>query len=108
MRAGLLRKTVVVQSTNESRTSSGAVANTWATHCTRRAAVEPISGKEYFDARAENANVTVKFRLRHDSLTGLITPKMRVSYDSRYFDIESVINTGERDKEIILMCRELV
>lgn len=108
MRAGLLRKVVTVQSTTESRTTTGAVTNTWATFCTRRAAVEPISGREYFDARAENAEISVKFRMRHDSKTGLITPKMRISYDSRYFDIESVINTGERDKEVILMCRELV
>ena len=108
MRAGLLRKTITIQSATESRSSSGSVIETWTNYAIRRASVEPVSGKEYFAARAVNADVSIRFRVRHDSLTGAITPKMRISYDARLFDIESVINSWERDREILMMCRELV
>ena len=76
---------------------------TWSTYATVQASIEPISGREYFAAQSTQADVTHRIRIRYFS--GIV-PKMRVSYNSRIFDILSVINVGERNRELQLMCRE--
>ena len=40
-------------------------------------------------------------------LSGIV-PKMRVKVGSRIFDILSIINVDERNRELQLMCRESV
>jgi len=65
------------------------------------ARVEPLSGRELFQAQQIQASINTRFTIRH--ITG-ITPKMRISYDSKNYQIESVINTNEQNREIQLMC----
>lgn len=106
MRSGRLRHRITVQTPTQATDDRGAPTDTWATYATRWAAVEPLSGREYFGAQQIASDITHQIRVRHDTVTGAINPKMRISYDSRTFDIESAINTGERDREVVLMCRE--
>ncbi len=60
---------------------------------------------QHFAAQSTQADVTHRITLRY--MSG-ITPKMRVNYNSRIFDILSVINVGERNRELQLMCRESI
>ena len=46
-----------------------------------------------------------KIRMRYQAG---ITHKMRVAWGTRLFEIESVLNVGERNREIVLMCSETV
>lgn len=105
MRARALRNKILIEQVTETRDEIGGVIETWSTFATRQAEVEPLNGREYFDSRATQADITIRFRIRY--LNGLV-PKMRVNYDSRYFDIESVINVKEQSKEMVLMCKESV
>lgn len=105
MRAGMLRHKIVVQKFTEVQDVYGEADKTWTTFKTLWAHVSPISGREYFDAKQHTSEISHQVKIRH--LDG-VTPKMRILYDSRYFDIESVINEGERDKQVTLMCREVV
>ena len=103
MRGGRLRHRVIIQTPTEVNDSRGQAIKTWATFATVYAAVEPISGREYFDAAQINAEITTKIIIR--SLPG-VTQKMRVSYDSRLYNIQSIININERDREMHLFCSE--
>jgi len=49
----------------------------------------------------------VSHKIRDAVPTG-ITHKMRVAWDSRIFEIESVLNVGERNRELLLMASESV
>jgi len=69
------------------------------------ASIEPISGREYFSAQTTQADVTHRINLRY--VAG-VKPKMRVKYGSRIFDILSVSNVDERNRELQLMCRESI
>ena len=60
---------------------------------------------EYFAAQSTQADVTHRIVLRFLSV---IIPKMRVKFGSRVFDILSIINVNERNRELQLMCRESV
>ena len=103
MRIGKLRRRITIERVTETQDTDGAVLETWSTYATVQASIELISGREYFAAQSTQADVTHRIRIRY--LSGIV-PKMRVSYNSRIFDILSVINVGERNRELQLMCRE--
>lgn len=105
MRAGALREQIVIQQYTATRDEFGAEVQTWATFATLRASVEPMTGRQLMAAQGIQADVTHRFTTRW--ITGVI-PKMRISFDSRMFDILAAINEGERNRMLILMARELV
>ncbi len=103
MRSKRLRHTVEIQSRSQSEDSHGQLVDTWAEFWTGRALVEPLIGKELFAAQQQHSEVTFKVRMRHkDGVNGA----MRAVYDSRIFNIVSVINVRERGREMVLMCSE--
>lgn len=104
MRAGRLRHRVTIQSATTTVDSFGQPIETWGTFATVWAAVEPLSGREYFDAQQVQSEVSYRVRIRH--LSGVV-PTMRVSYDSRTLEVLAVLNIDERDREMHLMCREI-
>jgi SPP1 family predicted phage head-tail adaptor len=105
MKIGKLRHRITIEQVTETQDTDGSVVETWAVFATIQASIEPISGREYFAAQSTQADVTHRIRLRY--LSG-VTPKMRVNYSSRIFDILSVINVNERNRELQLMCRESI
>ncbi len=105
MRAGRMREQIVIQSVSEARTSTGAIDPTWSTFATVRCAVKPLVGREYFAAQAVNTANQVEFRIRY--LSG-VTTKMRISHDSKIYDIQSVIDIRDIHRELVLMGVEYV
>ena len=106
MRAGELRKYVTIQEkTGETRDSYGSLTWTWQTLQQVYAAIEPLSGREFFDAQEVQADVSVRIRIR--ALAG-VKPDMRVVYGSRVLEILSVLDLEERGQEMHLMCREVI
>ena len=105
MRIGPMRHRITLEAPVESQGSDGSVTRTWAPFAAVWASVEPLLGREYFDAQREQADVSHRVRMRY--LAG-VTHNMRVVLGSRVFEIESVLNAGERNRELVLMCRESV
>lgn len=105
MRAGELRHRVTIQISTEPQNTYGEGVPIWTTFDNVWAAIEPLSGREYWAAQQENAEVNTRIRIRNKQG---ITPKMRVSWGNRIYDIMTVIRVNERDREIHLMCREVV
>jgi len=103
MRAGRLRHLIVIEQASEANDSQGQAIKTWSTFATVHAAVEPLTGREYEAAAQINAETTTRITIRY--LAG-ITQKMRISYDSKLYNIEAMRNIGERDRQIELMCSE--
>lgn len=104
MRAGDLRHRIVIQSNTPTRNDSGEPIESWSTWATVWAAVEPLSGREYFNAHQVTSEVDTRIRLRH--VAGL-TAQMRVSWEGRIYQIQAVIRRDERQREIHLMCSEV-
>lgn len=77
----------------------------WRVKYVCRAAVDPISGREYYAAGQEGSAVTHKVRLRYHAG---ITPAMRLRLGEagRRLEILSVIDWEERHESLLLMCRE--
>ena len=67
--------------------------------------VEPLRAREWRESSLENAEMSGKIVRRYKSG---ITPDMVVTFDSRTFEIKSVINVEERNREQELIVLEKV
>lgn len=107
IQAGKTNRQITIQQNTPTRDANGGLVDAWAALATRWAAVVPLNGKEYFTGKQEASEVSHRVRIRHDPVVAAVTPKMRILCGTRIFDIESVINPREANREIVMMCREL-
>jgi len=103
MRAGRLNHLVIIQQPTEVQDSTGQAVKSWGTYATVWAGVEPLKGREFLETQQINAETTTRIRIR--KLAG-VTKKMRVSYDSRIYNINAILHIHERQREMHLMCSE--
>lgn len=100
MRAGTLTERVTIQETTQTQDGDGGIVDSWADVATVWAAVEPLTGREFFDAAKVNAEVSSRIRIR--ALSGIV-PKMRAVHGSDIYDIHAVMDVDSRGREIHLM-----
>lgn len=105
MQAGWLRHRIKIQKLTETRSASGQVNRDWEDYLSAWASIEPLRGREYLQGKQADASVDHRIRMRYRSG---ITPDMQVVFGSRKFEIVSVINVIEGNRELNLMCREMV
>lgn len=77
----------------------------WDDVATVWAAIDPISGREFYAAEQSQSEVSHKVRCRYRA--GLDTA-MRIVYSRRKFKIISIIDWEERHESLLIMCKELV
>jgi len=96
-RVVLQRKTVIADELKQQTESWTDFAYVWA-------GIEPLTGREYFSARQENADITTRVTIRY---LKDITSDIRVLFGIRIFEVLSVINPKELNQSLVLMCREV-
>jgi SPP1 family predicted phage head-tail adaptor len=107
MRAGLLRHRITIQVDTPTQDDYGEPIASWGTFATRWAAVEPVSGRETVMAGDQQVEASGGVRVRLRRLDG-VSVKHRISWDSRLFDIESVVNDPTNARWQVLYCREVL
>lgn len=105
MKIGKLRHRVILQRKEITEDELKQQSETWVDFAYIWAAIQPLSGREYFSARQETAQVTTRITIRY--LKG-VTPDMRVLFNEKVYEILSVINLDERNISLVLMCKEAV
>lgn len=103
IRAGDLKRQIVIQSRSTGKDSFGQSAVTWTNMVTTRAAITPLSGNELIAAQAQFAETTHHIEIRYR--TG-ITAAMRAIYQGRVFNILSVIDDFTAHRRLVLVCSE--
>ena len=106
MRAGRLRHRVTIQqlvAASPSQDAGGAPDESWADLVTVWGEVAPLKGRELIAAQQVSSEVTGTITIRYRSG---ITARMRAVYGSRNYDLLGVVNTFERNRELILYTRE--
>jgi SPP1 family predicted phage head-tail adaptor len=98
-------KLITLQRRGTTQDTTGQVVETWTQLEQAWASIDPVSGREYFNASGERAEVTHKVSIWYGPT---VAPRDRLVYGSRVFDIRSVINVGERNRDLLLMCTEHV
>jgi len=106
MQAGDLRNRITIERLSApTQDAFGEPIETWSEMLTRWADVTPLEGREFFQAQQTQTAVDHRIRIRYDAEAAQITPVMRVRYNAKLFDIQSVINHEERNEELHLMAR---
>jgi len=106
MRSGLLRHRIDIETQPQTADAYGDIVEPYtAVYSGVPASVIPLRGVQLEQASATANSVSHKVSLRY--LSG-IAPSQRVKFGSRYFDIESVINIRELNRDLELMCIEQV
>jgi SPP1 family predicted phage head-tail adaptor len=103
MRAGTLRRRITIQSLGTASGGFGHPVRAWTDLVSTWGDIEPLSGRELEVARAVQAEVTHQVTIRYR--TGL-TDTMRVVYQGRYFNINSILDVGMRHEQLQMLCTE--
>jgi SPP1 family predicted phage head-tail adaptor len=112
MEPGKLRHTLTIQRNTPTTSETGAAVDSWSTYKTVRGSIQTgasapgmgIRGREFFAADIRNSEVSHNISIRY---TAGITPKMRVLFGARTFDIVAAVDIEERHHEMTLLVREL-
>ena len=105
MRSGRLRHLMWLKEPSLTADGMGGNTKTYGTVEVFWGSVEPLRGREWVQSGLENSEVSGKIVRRYR--LG-ITPDMIVAFDTRTYEIKSVINVEERNREIQLMVEEKV
>jgi len=102
-RVGSKRHLGVIYALVQAKDAMGGPTKQWAEFCKVWCSLIPIKGTERWYSDEKYATATHKVNIRY--LHG-IDPKMQLVARGRTFDIVSVTNIGERDKEMQLIVEE--
>ncbi len=105
MRSGSLRNKINIEHAMNVKNSVGEQTKTWSIFAEVYAEAKPIRSTERFVSQRLQTEVNFQFRVRF--LSG-IEHDMRVVYNERIFDIDSVLNVEERNKELIILASEVL
>lgn len=99
------RHEITIKQPGTTQNSFGEQIETWSDVVTCKASIEPLIGREFYAAKQINSEISVKIRIRHSS-SHQIKPNMIAVYGTRIFEIISVSNYKEQNRETLLMCKE--
>lgn len=105
MESGRLRHRIRLETPASVQDGYGDPVPTWALQAVTWAEVSPLVGRERFAAQQVEGEVDHRVRLRYQAGLG---PTLRVVWQGRRFDVKAVLNLGERNEELELLCTEAV
>lgn len=100
MRAGLLNRQVIIRKSTSTQNSFGEQVRGWSDLMKCWARVVPLSGAERFAAQQAMAEIDTEFTVRY---TTAIRPEMLISYNGLEYDIHSMIDVGDRRRELRIL-----
>lgn len=100
--AGELNKRVTIEYPIETRGGEYSdPQQSWEPLASVWAKVEPLTGREFFQNREQQGELTVRITIR---ALEAVTDKMRVVWNAKTYQIKSVIDPLEFNEEMQLMC----
>jgi SPP1 family predicted phage head-tail adaptor len=102
--AGQLDKRMILQAPTIARADDGAETITWTSLATIWAGIRSLRGREYWQARQVNSDVSHEVTIRYRAR---ISPRFRLIFEGRTFEILTIINSDEGRESLILMCKEV-
>lgn len=108
MNPGEFRHYITIQRATNTFNAARELTQTWAALASLPndwAKIEPFGGTEELDDEMIRATLTHRITMRYRSD---ITVKDRILFESRVFNIERIINTEDRNVEMVILATEQV
>lgn len=99
-----LRRKIEILQLVDGQNEYGESQRVWQAFKSPFASAEPLLGREFFAAEAAQSKVEIKFRLRY---TPGIETTMRIRHRGSDYEILSVVNVEDRDREMLLYARKV-
>ena len=100
-----MREQITLQTEARAADGGGGYAQTFVTHYKAYASVKPVSGAEQYQRGQLTDTQQYEFVIRYRG-DKVVTPKNRILWGSRVFQVKSVINDMERNKYLIIKAEE--
>lgn len=100
--AGKYRTPCIVEQPVETVADMHSVEITWEKYAEIRVAEMPTNGREYQQAMTTIPSLRGIYRVRSDSITRGITPRMRLRIGDRVLGIDSVFDDGGERREVAM------
>ena len=103
MQSGKRNRRCIIERRSDLQNATGEVISTWVEYAKRWSFIRPLSGTEVVQAKQVGASTTHELTMLYcDGLN----PDMRIRYGERIFNIKSIVNAGDRNKEQIVQAEE--
>lgn len=103
--AGRRNTNVSIQIATDSEPNSmGEVNPEYLTSYTRFAGMALTSGREFVAAMSVQPMLSAIIKLPYDSKTKCITPRDRICFDGKVYNISEVMNEGMANEKMVLWC----
>ena len=102
--AGELRQQIQIQANTPTNDAYNQRQDSWSTLVTRWAKIESATGSGYIQSDEVRNLATHRITIRYYAD---VTPRCRVLFGSRIFNIVAVLNTDERKIETIILATEV-
>jgi len=104
-RASNFRHKITIQKNTAVVGTTGEPVKGWAFYSSEWASVEPLQGRELFAAQQFQSESTVKIRMRHHAkLDAVDVRDYQITFNSKTYDINNVLNQFEANREMVFMC----
>jgi len=104
---GRMNKRIVIQKLGTEADKIGNQKSVWTDFHKCWANVNGVSGKEYWQARQQNEEKIVNFRIRYcHNLSGLNLSDYRILYHGEAYDIQYIDNLFQADSLLIIKARK--
>tara|TARA_Y100000114_G_scaffold44835_1_gene40538 strand:+ start:28598 stop:28927 length:330 start_codon:yes stop_codon:yes gene_type:complete len=100
---GSMREQITIQTIGSTRDTGGGISSNYSDSQTVQASVKPVNGKEVFAQGKLQDRVTHEIMIRYNVS---VTPKNRIKFGSRIFNIRSVLNVNERSRYMKILAEE--
>lgn len=107
MQAGKLREQVAIQQKSVVRDAFGAEQITWSTVATVWANVRSTDGTEQVESAVDQVVATISHSVLIRYRSGL-SPAMRLVWRGKALAILSIVESDNRQRQLILKCSEIV
>ena len=105
IQSGELTKKALIYRKSEAVDDGGQPVVTGVLLATVRCSVEPLSGREYFEASGETHTLDTRIRCYYQSALAALAPADWLEVDGIEYDIISVINPRMLNTELQIMCK---
>jgi SPP1 family predicted phage head-tail adaptor len=99
------RNLLDIEQPSASQNDFGESLESWSLYQRVYGAIQGIGGREYIISDVKNSEID--YRVYTEYIEG-VKPTMRIKFGTRYFAIKSVINTDELNRELQLLCKEVI
>jgi len=101
--AGERDKYITLQLSTKTRDAYGREQETWVDVAQIWAQIQPLRGREFFDAQKTNVELTHRITI---SYRANVTPNMRAKFGRRLYYFQAPLNIDAANREIQIMSRE--